>query len=80
MSELKPCPFCGSKVWTEVLDRKDLPKYWMNGNWILCGEHKEDCIMRWNELFTTNQFGKAVDGKPTEEIEYIAEAWNRRAE
>lgn len=79
MEQLKPCPFCGGKVVAEIVDRKDLPNYWMNGLWCLRGEHKEGCCMRWNSLFTTNHFGRAIDGKPTEELVYFAEAWNRRA-
>lgn len=35
--------------------------------------------MRWNEIFTTDQFGRAIDGKPTEEIVFFVEAWNRIA-
>ena len=81
MSEihLEPCPFCGAKINAFICNKKDCPEFWANGLWFLEDNHQDYCFLKYNELFGSAHFGKAVDGKPTETLLEYADKWNRRA-
>ena len=76
--EMKPCPFCGCKPYPFIATYPEMPQYWRNGYWHFENNHKDNCVLKIFDMFSSFHYGEANGTEPTKILLDSIEKWNRR--